>query len=90
MVSEWSQSPRKFKRTSDASAYYMSKLKEAIAIYESKFQMQNIILAHCLAQIAFIQAWVGKVGGGLRESLGSLQARMKEVEDILGLAESGK
>ena len=59
-------------------------------VYEGKFHMQGILIAHCLAQIAFMQAWVGKMGGGLRESLACLEARMKEVENILGLGESGK
>ena len=77
LVADWNQSPKKFKKSSEASVYYLEKLKQAIGTFETKFQMQNIVLAHCLAQISFIQSWVNKMGNSLKESLSHILARMK-------------
>lgn len=58
--------------------------------FETHFQIQDILLAHCLAQLSFVQGWVQRASGAIKEQIGQLSARLKEAEGILSLGDMGK
>lgn len=89
-VSNWHASPQKFKKAAEASSYYLAKMKEVMRTFETHFQMQDILLAHCLAQLSFVQGWVQRASGAIKEQIGQLSARLKEAEGILSLGDMGK
>lgn len=59
-------------------------------MYEKSHSITNVMLAHCLAQISYIQAWLTRATGNLKESLATLGIRLKELEELCSLGEAGK
>lgn len=51
---------------------------------------QFIVLAHFMAQLAYVEMWVGKTMGAVREGLVGLGLRLREIRELGELGDNGK